>query len=74
MKIVVDAMGGDHAPQAVVAGVAEALKEFSTDIALIGQKERIEEELRKYNYPKNKIEIIHAPDTIDMHEPATSSI
>jgi len=74
VKIVVDAMGGDHAPQAVIAGVVEALKEFETDIALIGQKERIEEELRKYDYPKNKIEIIHAPDTIDMHEPATSSI
>jgi len=74
VKIVVDAMGGDHAPQAVIAGVVEALKEFETDIALIGPKERIEEELRKYDYPKNKIEIIHAPDVIDMHEPATSSI
>ena len=74
MKIVVDAMGGDFAPQAVIAGVVESLKEFETEIALIGQQDRIAEELKKYSYPKDKLEIIHAPDTIDMHEPATVSI
>ena len=67
-------MGGDYAPQAVVAGCVDAVKEFSSEIALIGQKERVEQELSKYDYPKNLIEIIHAPDVIDMHEPATISI
>ena len=74
MKIVVDAMGGDYAPQAVVAGVIEAIKEFGSEIVLIGQKERVEQELSKYEYPKNLIELIHAPEVIDMHEPATVSI
>ena len=67
-------MGGDYAPAAVVAGVIEAIKEFGSEIALIGQKERVEQELSKYEYPKNLIELIHAPEVIDMHEPATVSI
>ena len=74
MKIVVDAMGGDYAPQAVVAGVVEAVKEFGSQIALIGQKERVEQELTKHDYPKNLIEVIHASEVIDMDEPATVSI
>ena len=74
MKIVVDAMGGDYAPQAVVAGVVEAVKEFGSQITLIGQKERVEQELTKYDYPKNLIEVIHASEVIDMDEPATVSI
>src|SRR5262245_19496582 len=67
-------MGGDHAPQAVIAGVVEALKEYSHSIALIGIKERIEAELKHYQYPASLLEIIHAPEAIDMHEPATVSI
>lgn len=74
MKIVVDAMGGDHAPEAIVAGVVEAIKELNVSIALIGIKERVEGELKKYQYPAELIEIIHAPEVVDMHEPATVSI
>ncbi len=74
LKIVVDAMGGDYAPQAVVAGVVAAVKDFRNEIALIGPQERVQEELKQYDYPKNLIEIIHAPEVIDMHEPATISI
>ena len=39
MKIVVDAMGGDYAPQAVIEGVILALKEFDVDIILVGIEE-----------------------------------
>lgn len=74
MKIVVDAMGGDYAPQAIVAGVIEAIKEFKVPIALVGVKEKVEEELKKYHYPKESIEIIHAPEVVEMHEPATVAI
>ncbi len=74
MKIVVDAMGGDHAPEAVVAGVIEALKEFNVTIVLVGIEERVTAELKKYNYPKDRIEIIHAPEVVEMHEPAVTSI
>lgn len=74
MKIVVDAMGGDYAPQAVIAGVVEALKEFKTSLVLVGLQEKIEEELKKYKYPLSLVEVIHAPEVVDMHEPAITSL
>jgi glycerol-3-phosphate acyltransferase PlsX len=67
-------MGGDHAPQSIIAGVAEALKEFDVHIALIGLEKEIQRELAKYNYPHERIEVIHAPSVIGMHEPAISSL
>lgn len=74
MRIVVDAMGGDHAPNAIIAGVIEAIKEFNVNIVLVGVQEKIEEELAKYNYSKNKIEIVHTDEAVGMDEPATTSI
>ena len=71
MKIVVDAMGGDFAPQNIVAGAVDAVKEYNICVALVGQKEPIEAELKKYQFPKDLIEIIHAPDVVAMHDAAT---
>jgi len=71
MKIVVDAMGGDFAPQNVVAGVVEAVKEYKVGVALVGLSDRITEELKKYDYPKELIEIVHAPDVVAMNDAAT---
>lgn len=74
MKIVVDAMGGDHAPVAVIAGVIEAIKEFNVQIVLVGLQDAIEAELVKFSYDKTKIEIVHASDVIGMEEHATIAI
>lgn len=75
MKIVVDAMGGDYAPENVVAGVVQALNEYSdVTIVLVGIKERIESELKKYKYPAGRIELVHAPEVVGMDEAATTSI
>lgn len=74
MKIVVDAMGGDYAPQAIVAGVVEAVKEFNAHITLIGIEDQIRAELKKYRYPPENIEVIHAPEVVAMDDPATTSI
>lgn len=74
MKIVVDAMGGDYAPQAVVAGVIEAVKEFDVQIVLVGLEERIEKELMSHNYPRRNLEIIHAPEVVEMDEPAITPL
>ena len=71
MKIVVDAMGGDFAPQNVVAGVVEAVKEYNVSVTLVGQSQAIEAELKKYQYPKDQIEIVHAPDVVAMDDAAT---
>jgi glycerol-3-phosphate acyltransferase PlsX len=74
LKIVVDAMGGDYAPEAVVAGVVEAVKEYDVRIALIGIQDRVTEELKKYTYPVDKIELIHAPEVVEMDEPASTPL
>ena len=74
MKIVVDAMGGDFAPKAIVAGAVEAVKDLNVNIVLIGIHQRVEAELKKFQYPAESIELMHAPEVVDMHEPATTSI
>ena len=71
MKIVVDAMGGDFAPQNVVAGTVQAVKEYNVCVTLVGIKDRIEEELKKFKFPKDLIEVVHAPEVVAMDEPAT---
>ena len=71
MKIVVDAMGGDYAPQNVVAGVVDAVKEYKVCVTLVGLSDAIELELKKYQYPKSLIEIVHAPEVVAMDDPAT---
>ncbi len=74
MKIVVDAMGGDYAPQNVIAGVVEAIKEYRVTIVLVGIEEQVKAELKKYQYPSELIEIVHAPEVVAMDDPATAVI
>ena len=69
MKIVVDAMGGDYAPKAVVEGVVMAVKECNVQITLIGLSGLIEAELSKFeDWAELPIEIVHAEDVVEMHE------
>jgi glycerol-3-phosphate acyltransferase PlsX len=74
LKIVVDAMGGDFAPQSIVAGVVEAVKEFNVPVTLVGIEAEVRSELQKFDYPQDKIDIVHAPTVVGMNEPATASI
>ena len=72
MKIILDAMGSDNAPDAQIAGSVQAVKEFDDiEIVLVGQSEIINAELDKYDYPKHAISVVHAPDVITNNdEPA----
>jgi glycerol-3-phosphate acyltransferase PlsX len=74
LKIVVDAMGGDYAPKVVIQGVVDALKEFDVHIALVGIEDQIRKELAAYSYPKERIEIIHAPEVVEMSESASVAL
>ena len=74
MKIVVDAMGGDFAPENIVAGVIDAVKEYDINITLIGIEDRVRQELKKYSYPAEKIEVIHAAEVVEMDDPPVYSI
>jgi glycerol-3-phosphate acyltransferase PlsX len=67
MKIAVDAMGGDNAPHAVVAGAVHAAKEFGAGIILVGIEQTIQTELKKYPFAKSlPIEIRNATEVVDM--------
>ncbi|MGB3561467.1 MAG: phosphate acyltransferase PlsX [Thermoanaerobaculia bacterium] len=74
MYIAVDAMGGDFAPQAVVAGAFQAAVEDRISVLLVGDSSRIERLLRKLGDPKGRIEIIHAEEVVGMDEPAITPI
>ncbi|MBI3314338.1 MAG: phosphate acyltransferase PlsX [Candidatus Omnitrophica bacterium] len=74
MKIVIDAMGGDHAPENVVAGAVDAVHTYRVPMALVGIAQRVEAELKRYKYPKGFIEIIHAPEVVAMDDHAIASI
>ena len=74
MKIILDAMGGDNAPEAPVLGAIEAAKAFGSQITLVGKGEAILAVLKKHNIENlpEGMEIAHADDVVDMHDdPAT---
>ena len=76
MKIILDAMGGDNAPQAPVLGAIEAAKTWGTQITLVGRGEAILEVMRKNgieNLPEG-MEIANADDVVDMHDDPGSVI
>jgi phosphate acyltransferase len=69
MKIVVDAMGGDHAPGVVVAGAVAEAKERGTHIVLVGQEDRVRAELAKHGDVSGlPIEVVHASEVVEMAE------
>ena len=74
MKIVLDAMGSDSAPKVEVEGAIQAAEEFGYEIILVGDEDVIKSELSKYSYDQSKISILHAPERIEMSEPAALSV
>lgn len=75
IKIVVDAMGGDDAPQVTVQGAVEALKiTEKISIILTGRTDAIEQELKKYSYDSSRIKIVQADDVIGFDEPPVMAI
>jgi glycerol-3-phosphate acyltransferase PlsX len=76
MKIAVDAMGGDLAPQAIVEGVIQAASELPSDarIVLIGRESDILEIFRQHNFSSPVVDIVHADDVIEMGEHPTKAL
>ncbi|MBR4410023.1 MAG: phosphate acyltransferase PlsX [Firmicutes bacterium] len=64
MRIILDGMGGDHAPASVVEGAVLASKKIEHEICIIGQEELIQAELGKYKYDAAKITVIDAREVI----------
>lgn len=73
MKIAVDAMGGDRAPDAIVEGSVEAVREFDLSVILVGDKEIIERELTRCGEGRRNIEIEHCTQIVaDNESPMTA--
>ena len=68
MRIILDGMGGDNAPAAVVEGAVLASKEIEHEIQIIGQQGLIQAELAKYKYDEKKITVIDAREVISNEE------
>ena len=75
VKVVVDAMGGDNAPGEIVKGAVEALTE-SKDIFiyLLGMEEAVKQELSKYTYDQERVEVVACSEVIEMAEPPVNAI
>lgn len=74
MKIIIDAMGGDYAPQAPVEAAVRAAKELDVEIILVGQDEVIRKELAKYPGDKAGISIRHAGEVISNHDEPVKAV
>lgn len=75
IKVAVDAMGGDHAPAAIVKGAVDALQERDNlFVYLAGKENAIRQELSKYSYPQERIQIVPASQVIETGEPPVNAI
>lgn len=74
-QIAVDAMGGDHAPQAVVAGAVQATQEYGVSVLLVGDRERIRQELARIGQAESsRIAVQHASEVIEMGETPVAAL
>ncbi|HKF45117.1 MAG TPA: phosphate acyltransferase PlsX [Thermoanaerobaculia bacterium] len=74
MRIAVDAMGGDHAPQVNVDGAVAAFHEFGIQSLLVGRAAELARLLEDAGFRGPDIEIVDAPDVVTMKDPATAAI
>jgi phosphate acyltransferase len=66
--IVVDGMGGDHAPKAVVEGCVQALQKADIKIIITGRESEIKAELAKHKYDESRLSVIHTEEVISPNE------
>ncbi len=76
MKIAVDAMGGDHAPAAIVEGAVNASREHGIDVLLVGREAVIKALLNKHarGAGNSRVEVVDAPDVIDMTDQPAQAV
>lgn len=68
MNIMIDGMGGDHAPEEIVKGAVQAAKEIPGTVSIIGREERINECLQALNWNGDNIEVVNATEVISNNE------
>ena len=74
MRIVLDAMGGDHAPSVVVQGAILAAREYGVAIALVGPEDTVAAELAGHEHAGLPISVVHADEVVGMEEHAATAL
>lgn len=75
IKVALDAMGGDNAPGEIVKGAVDAINERNDiKVFLVGKAEKIHEELKKYQYRSEQIEVVNAEEEISCDESPVEAI
>lgn len=74
MRIIIDAMGGDNAPDQIVIGAVQAIKEFNINVILVGDKNKIEDLVKSENIDKSKLEVVHTTEQVTNDESPTLAI
>ncbi|WP_298435280.1 phosphate acyltransferase PlsX [Geobacter sp.] len=74
MRVAVDAMGGDNAPIIEVEGAVAAAREYGIPIVLVGDTDRLQQELAKHNIQGLDITIQHATEVVGMHDAASDAV
>lgn len=75
IRVAVDAMGGDNAPGEIVKGVVDAVTERENlTVLLVGKESVVKEELKKYSYQENRIQVINAEEIITNDEAPVMAI
>lgn len=74
-KVALDAMGGDNAPGEIVKGAVDAVvARPDIKVFLVGQQETVKQELAKYTFPAEQVEVVHAEEVIETAEPPVNAI
>jgi len=74
MRIVLDAMGSDHAPAVDVEGGVRAARRFGHEIVLVGRRDAIEAELAKHDREGLPLSIVHASQVVEMGEHPSQAV
>ena len=75
VNVAVDAMGGDNAPAEIVKGAVEAVNaDKRVKVFLVGREPAVRDELKKYSYDQERLEVIHAEEVIETGEPPVMAI
>jgi len=74
VRVAVDAMGGDFAPEEIIKGAVAAARGGEVDIILVGREDVVTEGLRKEGAPEGLVRVVHAPEAIIEGEPPAVAI
>lgn len=72
--VALDAMGGDHAPEATVQGAVEAVRQFGLQVLLVGREAVLRKHLARFGGAPRGLQVVDAPDVVTMDDPPTAPV